>query len=179
MEIESAFDFGTAFDWNFSLRPYVIASFMGKYSDQNANGTWSRMQNISKWYVSWGLTFDHPEWDLRAKLHLNTQTEQTVSSAYVARGWTKSVFGFEKSLYSFENTGKITLVGEIDNLFNRDYFIYRNTTESLYRMPGRSFYLGVKYEYQRGSPRRRPCLFSKRAFRFRLSGLSSRRLFSR
>jgi vitamin B12 transporter len=148
IEFEGRFDVGKALDLDYSLRPYVIATYMGKYRDQDSNGRWTRMQNIPRWYLSWGVSFDYPKHDFQARLSLNTQTEQLASATVKTAGWTKGSLSFSKGLWKTGDKGSIRVFGQIDNMFDRDYFIYRNTTESEYRMPGRSFYLGVSYEYR-------------------------------
>ncbi|MEA3435479.1 MAG: TonB-dependent receptor [Thermodesulfobacteriota bacterium] len=47
-----------------------------------------------------------------------------------------------KKIVDTENFGDITLKAEIENLFDKDYEYVND-----YPMPGRSFFLGLRYDY--------------------------------
>ncbi len=47
-----------------------------------------------------------------------------------------------KRLFSFEKYGKVSLKGEVGNLFNKDYALVQG-----YPCPGRTFYLGLNYTF--------------------------------
>ena len=47
-----------------------------------------------------------------------------------------------QTLYKWDNAGALSLKGEIRNLFNAKHEMLMD-----YRMPGRSFWIGLRYDY--------------------------------
>jgi vitamin B12 transporter len=57
-------------------------------------------------------------------------------------GFTVANLTLSKKLIDFKKYGGISLKGEIQNLFDEDYHYAKG-----YPMPGRSFYLGMRYDF--------------------------------
>jgi Outer membrane cobalamin receptor protein len=47
-----------------------------------------------------------------------------------------------KTIHNWEDIGTLSVKGEVRNMFDEDY-----ETIYAYPMPGRSFYVGLQYEY--------------------------------
>ncbi|MDY7039136.1 MAG: TonB-dependent receptor, partial [Thermodesulfobacteriota bacterium] len=60
----------------------------------------------------------------------------------VKGGFTVANFTISKRILDFKEFGGLTLKGKIQNLFDKDYEYVKG-----YPMPGRSFFLGLKYDF--------------------------------
>jgi len=57
-------------------------------------------------------------------------------------GFTVANFTISKKILDFDNYGAVTLKGRILNLFDKDYEYIKG-----YPMPGRNFFIGMRYDY--------------------------------
>jgi vitamin B12 transporter len=148
LEFQAGYDLGDAFGWPFMLRPYVSLTHLFKYDDPDG----VKLNNIAEQDISAGIGFHHPDIGLTADLRVvyfgrQWQTDWTTGSPTygqkVRTGGDATVdFFVSKTLRSWEKYGTLSLTGEIRNLFDVDYALYKD-----YPMPGRSFYLGLRYEF--------------------------------
>ncbi|MBQ4132605.1 MAG: TonB-dependent receptor [Desulfovibrionaceae bacterium] len=150
LEVQADYDLGELFDWPFMLRPYLNMTTLFKYEDENG----SHLENVSRHDIAYGLGFEHPDWGMTADLRFTYYGRQKQTDFGTAAGaWmdggpvsvgpsTVVDLFVSKSIYSFENAGTLKLKGEIRNMFDEDY-----QTIFAYPMPGRSFYLGMEYEF--------------------------------
>jgi vitamin B12 transporter len=97
------------------------------------------------------VSFYHPDYELAANLSFTTVDDQTVedweSGAFptpevTLPGYTMADLTITKQIVSFSDYGNLTLRGEINNLFDENY-----QTVKGYPMPGRQFFIGLKYQY--------------------------------
>ena len=145
LEGSLSLDLGEFYDWDFMLRPYLNFTRLFEYRDAEGE----RLQNTRELTASFGLNFSHPDWGLDADLrftYLGFQHEQNFSANYPypeVRTGNKLVGDFFVSKTVYENDwGKFSVKGEIRNFTNENY-AYRYD----YPMPGRSFYVGVRYDF--------------------------------
>ncbi|MBD5553353.1 MAG: TonB-dependent receptor [Desulfovibrio sp.] len=146
LEGSLSFDLGEFYDWEFMLRPYLNFTKLFQYSDADGE----RLMNTRELTASFGLNFNHPDWDLDADLrftYLGFQHEYNFSAPYPypeVRTGDKLIgdFFISKTVYETEDWGKLSVKGEIRNFTNENY-AYRYD----YPMPGRSFYVGVRYDF--------------------------------
>lgn len=146
LEGNLSFDLGEFYDWEFTLRPYLNFTKLFDYKD--ADGEY--LKNTRELTASFGLNFNYPAWGLDTDLrftYLGYQHENNFSASYPypeVRTGDKLVgdFFISKTVYEKEDWGKFSLKGEVRNFTNENY-AYRYD----YPMPGRSFYIGVRYDY--------------------------------
>lgn len=147
LEGRARLDLGELFDWDFTLAPWFYVTALLDYTDPDGQ----RLYNTRCLTASWGLDFDYPDIDLSASLkfnYLGHQKEMIFGDNYqrLPDKWTggKTVADFflSKGVHDFEDGGKLSIKAEIRNLFNENY-AYRFD----YPMPGRSFYVGLRYDY--------------------------------
>lgn len=146
LEGSLSLDLGELYDWEFTLRPYLQFTKLFEYKDAEGE----RLQNTREMTASFGLGFDHPDWGLDADLrftYLGYQHEQDFSADYPypeVRTGNKLVgdFFISKTVYESDDFGKLAVKGEIRNFTNENY-AYRHD----YPMPGRSFYVGIRYDF--------------------------------
>ena len=141
-------DLGEVFDWPLEVRPYVSLVYLTKYQDEETN---QDLLYTSDTHLSYGLTLSDPEAGLNANLNLAYVGDQKIEDwesglwptpVINKSGFTVANLTIEKQLLDFEKLGKLTLKGEVENLFNKDYEYVKG-----YPMPGRSFFLGLRYDF--------------------------------
>jgi len=149
-EGELSYDIGTLFDWDFQLKPYAgfvrLTEYKNKETDENLKYT-------SDWNVSYGITLSDYN-GLTANLNIAYVGKQDIDDWRNAGPptWTAPVvekgsfnvanLTISKKIIVTENLGDLTLKAEIENLFDKDYEYVND-----YPMPGRSFFLGLRYDY--------------------------------
>ena len=149
-EGELSYDIGTLFDWDFQLKPYANFVRLTKYEDKETD---EDLKYISDWNVSYGITLSDYN-GLSANLNIAYVGKQDIDDwrnagppTWIAPVIEKGSFSvanltISKKIVDTENFGDITLKAEIENLFDKDYEYVND-----YPMPGRSFFLGLKYDY--------------------------------
>lgn len=146
IEGQASFDLGEFFDWDFMVRPYLNFTRLFNYNDDNGN----RLKNVRDLIASFGLNFNYLDWGLEMDMrfsYLGYQNEYDFNSSYPyreVRTGNKTVgdFFISKTICDFEEGGKLSLKGEVRNFTNENY-AYRYD----YPMPGRSFYIGIRYDF--------------------------------
>lgn len=145
LEGEISFDFGDFFDWDFALRPYFNFTKMFNYMDDDGE----RLPLVRDFVAGYGVNFNYPEWgtDVDVRLNYLGYQKEPVFSGMTSEdkrtgGKTTMDIFLAQKIYEFENGGKFTLKAEVRNLTNENY-AYRYD----YPMPGRSFYVGVRYDF--------------------------------
>lgn len=147
LEGEISLDLGDFFEWDFELRPYFNFTKMFNYNDDNG----SRLPMVRDFVAGYGISFNHPEWGTSIDVRLNylgyqkepvfDNTTFTSEDKRTGGKTTLDIFLAQK-IYEFEDGGKFTLKAEARNLANENY-AYRYG----YPLPGRSFYVGVRYDF--------------------------------
>jgi vitamin B12 transporter len=148
IEGEINFDLGTFNDWDFVLRPYVRFTYLTEFEDEDEN---RNLYYTPDWTASYGITFsdwnglsatfnvvytgdqsveDYENWNYVDPVEIVTLGSSTVASLTLT-----------KTLLSSARWGKLTLKGDITNLFNSDYEYVKG-----YPMPGRSYFMGLRYD---------------------------------
>lgn len=150
IEAQASFDIGDFFDWSFMVRPYANLTHL--FDFEGADG--KDLQRVRRTMLAYGVNYSDMDIGLTADLrftYLGHQYEGDYSGSYMSPtyGQIKKTGGntlvdlfLTKTLYEWEEMGKLTLKGEIRNIFDEDYSMALG-----YPMPGRSFYLGLRYDY--------------------------------
>lgn len=146
LEGQLSLDLGEFFEWDFVLRPYFNFTRLFNYNTDEGE----RLYNVRDFVGSFGVNFNEPEWgldvDVRAN-YIGYQKEQiwennaNKGDRRTGGKTTMDLFA-SQTVYDFEDGGKLSLKGEIRNLTNENY-AYRYD----YPMPGRSFYIGIRYDF--------------------------------
>jgi vitamin B12 transporter len=148
LEGEVGTDLGASFEWPFEFRPYVRFTYMTNYKDDT---TGEKLKYTPDWYAAFGLTGAHAKCGFYANLNFVYSGEQQVedweSGQYPApvvtqSGYLTADLNLSQRLFASKQYGGLTVRGGILNLFNQDYVSVKG-----YPMPGRSFYLGLRYDY--------------------------------
>ena len=143
-EGELSYDIGTLFDWDFQLKPYAGFVRLTNYKDKETD---ENLKYTSDWNVSYGITLSDYN-GLSANLNIAYVGKQDTDDwRYYAPVIEKGSFNvanltIAKKIVDTENFGDLTLKAEIENLFDKEYEYIND-----YPMPGRSFFLGIRYDY--------------------------------
>jgi vitamin B12 transporter len=152
-------DLGKAFKKSWSLAPYVSFTWLETRKNKDS-GQWFRtydgitkkvLPNTPEWMVSYGIDYAHPGYKIKSRLNANYYGERytnnygaTRPSGYFKKGGgTVTNLSLEKELVDLSGPlGTLTLRTEIINLFDTANEMYWG-----YPGPGRSFYVGLRYDY--------------------------------
>jgi vitamin B12 transporter len=150
IEGELNVDLGAINDWDFVLRPYVRFTYLTKYEDE---ATGENLKYTPDLTAATGIVFSTGV-DLTATFNVAYISETTVDDfenwnffvdpqpeVVTLDSATVASLTITKTLLSSDRYGKLSLKGDITNLFNADYDYVKG-----YPMPGRSFYLGLRYD---------------------------------
>lgn len=146
VECEFSCDIGGFFEWNFEVKPYFNCTYLAKYRD---NETGLDLKYTSDLQVSYGITISDSK-GLSANLNLAYTGKQKVddweSGAWPApvvekSGFTLANFTISKKILDYGKYGRCSIRGEIQNLLDKDYEYVKG-----YPMPGRSFFIGLRYD---------------------------------
>lgn len=150
IEGDVSYDLGSLFSWDFQVKPYVSFTYLTKYKDKEAN---EDLKYTSDLHLSYGITVSGFD-GFSANLNLaytgkqriddwkNAGPPTWVAPIIVKGSFTVANFTIAKKILSTEKYGGITLRGEIQNLFGKDYEYVND-----YPMPGRTFFLGLRYDF--------------------------------
>jgi vitamin B12 transporter len=147
-EGEAGVDLGARFEWPWELRPYFRFTYLTKYQDDQ---TGKKLLYTPDWTGAIGLTAAHSKCGFYGNLNFSYGGEQRVedweSGAYptpivTLSGYVTADLTLSQRLFASMQYGGLTIKGGILNLFNQEY-----ATVKGYPMPGRSFYLGLRYDY--------------------------------
>ncbi|MCB2148447.1 MAG: TonB-dependent receptor [Deltaproteobacteria bacterium] len=148
IEGEFSIDLGALNNWDFQLRPYVRFTYLTQYED---DATGEDLKYTPDWNASYGIGFSDGT-GLAATFNVAYIGEQLVED-WENQIWpndpevvtlgssTIASLTITKTLLSSDRWGKLSLKGDITNLFNEDYAYVKG-----YPMPGRSYYLGLRYD---------------------------------
>jgi vitamin B12 transporter len=159
IEAQAGYDIGEAFAWPFMLRPYVNLTHLLEHRGQDANRVYRDVPNVSDTTLAYGVQFKHPDVglnvDLRATYYGYRKAEQFSAARYpvyydpsfkipVKRAGGETIVDLfaTQTLYKWDGVGALSLKGEIRNIFNAKHEMVLD-----YRMPGRSFWIGLRYDY--------------------------------
>ncbi len=140
-----SYDVGSLFDWDYQIKPYIHFTHLTKYKDKEAD---EDLKYTSDLHVSYGITVSDLD-GFSANLNLIYTGQQKITDyeggtyATLTKGcFNIANFTISKKILDYEKYGGITLKGEIQNLFDKDYEYVQG-----YPMPGRIFFLGLRYDF--------------------------------
>lgn len=146
-ELDLSYDIGAPMGWNWEVRPFLGATLLTQYEDET---TGEDLQYISGTTLSGGVTVDNGQGGF-CRLNVTYTGEQDVQD------WESGIYPTPvveldsftvadlTAAYRFlesEKYGAFTLRGELRNIFDEEY-VYVNG----YPMPGRNFFLGLRWDY--------------------------------
>ena len=140
-----SYDIGSLFSWDYQVKPYVNFTYLTKYKDKKAD---EDLKYTSDLHVSYGITVSDFD-GFSANLNLYYTGKQSITDyegatyATITQGsFTFANLTISKRIFDFKNYGGITLKSEIQNLFDKDCEHVQG-----YPMPGRTFFLGLRYDF--------------------------------
>lgn len=140
-----SFDMGSLFSWDYQVKPYVSVIYLPTYEDKETD---EDLKYTSEYNVSYGITVSDFS-GLSANLNLAYTGKQDITDyeggtykTITKGGFTVANLTISKKILNIKKYGGITLKGEIQNLFDKDYEYIQG-----YPMPGRNFFLGMRYDY--------------------------------
>lgn len=142
IELNAGYDLGELFDAPFQLRPYVMMTHLFTYDDPDGNA----IQYVSNNDISYGINFNHPNWGLDIDLrvvyfgHQHVDDWSAGGDVKIGGDTTADIY-LTKSLYTDERN-TVSIKAEVRNIFDQYYEVVKN-----YPMPGRSFYVGFKWDF--------------------------------
>lgn len=145
-EGEISYDFGALFSWDVQVKPYLSFTYLTEYEDEE---TGEDLQYTPDLTASYGLTISQSD-DFSANLNFAYFGEQDIEiwqgmtsiGSATKGGFTVANFTISKKILQTEKFGGLTLNGEIQNIFDKDYEYIDG-----FPMIGRSFFLGLRYDY--------------------------------
>ena len=139
------YDIGSLFSWDYQVKPYVSLTYLAKYKDKEAN---EDLLYTSDLHVSYGITVSDLD-GFSANLNLAYTGKQNITDyeggtyATITKGsFTVTNLTVSKRILDAGRYGSVTLKGEIQNLFDKDYEYAQG-----YPMQGRIFFLGLRYDF--------------------------------
>lgn len=146
-ELETSYDIGEPMNWAWELRPYLNATFLTDYEDEETN---EDLKYVSDTNLSAGLvTSDGNGTFCRFNVvYYSSQTVQDYESGiyptpdYDLDSITVADLTGAWKFLENEQYGSFTVRAEIQNLFDKDYAFVKG-----YPMPGINFYLGLRWDY--------------------------------
>lgn len=146
LEGELSGDIGQFLDLDFEIKPYLSIVYLTKYKDEETD---EDLRYVSDKTISHGITISDTE-GFSATLDFTYTGKQRIDDwesgwppPVITKGdFTVANFSIAKKILDFSKLGKVTLKGEIRNLFDKDYSYVKG-----YPMPGRSFFLSFRYDF--------------------------------
>ena len=156
-EGNASYDFGEAFGWPVKVRPYV--NFTALTERWAADGaSWGRAYGnrvplVNDLELGYGLNFAYPEIGFEADLRFTYigrryeaffhPIDWMAPGIYTRGGGTTIADLFlRQKIYSSEKAGTFSAYGELRNMFNERYHLIKG-----YPQAGRSFFVGLRYDY--------------------------------
>ncbi|MDR0828328.1 MAG: TonB-dependent receptor [Desulfovibrio sp.] len=148
IELDASYDVGELFDLPFAVKPYVNLTHLFKYDDPDGE----KVMFVSATNMTYGINFNHPDWGLDVDLRFNYMGRQKITETkwpsptngqpkYFGGDTTADLY-VSKVIHKWDDYGTLSVKGEIRNIFDHDY-----AAIDYYPMPGRSFYIGLRYDY--------------------------------
>ncbi len=145
IEGEISFDMGTFFDLDYSIKPYTNFVYLTKYEDEE---TGEDLMYTPEFHLTYGISISDLT-GFSANLNITHTSEQDITdyqygtySKIEKDEFTIANLTISKKIVDINDYGSMTLKGEIQNLFNRDYEYVQG-----YPMPGRTFFMSLMYEF--------------------------------
>ena len=146
-EGDFSFDIGTFLNLDFEIKPYANFVYLTEFEDDETD---KDLLYTSKLNASYGITVSDLK-GLSANLNFAYTGHQKImdfesgnwpAPVIEKGGFTVASLTVSKKILDFEKFGNVTLKGEIKNLLDREYEYVQG-----YPMPGRSFFIGLRYDY--------------------------------
>ena len=139
-------DIGEFFGWDFEVRPFAGFTFLTEYKDRDTKDDLLYTHDIT---ASYGIAVSDFK-GFHARLNFAYYGEKTITdfesgfpySDIKAKAFTVADFTVSKKIFTFAKKSSLTLDAAVNNLFDKEYEFVKG-----FPMPGRSFYLGMKYEF--------------------------------
>jgi len=152
-EGNASYDLGEAFDWPVRVRPYVnFTALTDRSRSKSADAFGNRIPLVSDLEMGYGLNFAYPsvgfEADLRftyvGRRYEQDWNDKSPTYGQIVREGGKMVADLflRQKIYSSDKAGTVSIFGEIRNMFNERYALIKE-----YPQPGRSFFVGLRYDY--------------------------------
>lgn len=138
------FDLGALFDWTYELAPYASFTHLIEYKNDE---TGEDLYYNPDWKASFGLRFARRDIGFVSKLNFAYFNEWLITDYQGTGenslgGYTVADLTISKTLFSLQKYGDVSIKADVRNLFNEDYELMQG-----YPLPGRTFFVGLKYEY--------------------------------
>jgi vitamin B12 transporter len=138
-------DIGSLLGWtSYQLTPHTSFTWLTEYTD---DGNDQDLQYTPEWTAAYGIRFSNEGMGFSSNLNFSHISEQDITD-YEGTGdstlkaYTVADLSLNKKLLSFKKYGDLSIKAEVRNLFDESYAAVQG-----YTMPGRSFYVGLKYLY--------------------------------
>ena len=147
VETELSCDLGAALDWGVEFRPYLNIVYLTEYEDDETDEDLLYTEDMN---LAWGVVYADAK-GLSVDLNFAYTGEKQVEdwenwsdpvNIIDCGGFTVANLSIQKQLMDFDRFGGVTLTAEVLNLLDKDY-AYVNG----YPMPGRNFFVGLRYDY--------------------------------
>jgi vitamin B12 transporter len=144
-EMELSYDVGLLMQWDWEVRPYVGLTWLTEYEDDE---TGEDLQYISATNYSAGLAVAGDGISCRLNMaYTGSQDVTDYESGWPYQDVNLASFTVVDLFTSFrlienEQLGTLTLRNELRNMFDKEYAFVKG-----YPMPGRSFYMGLRWDY--------------------------------
>ena len=144
-EGEFSYDFGPLLGWDIEVKPYANFVYLTEYKDEEEN---EDLMDRSDLTGAYGISIsDYDGFSTRLNFAYTGEKdvkdyESGSRKRITADDFTVADFMISKRILKTERYGGITLRGEINNLFDKDYEYCQG-----YPMPGRSFFISMRYDY--------------------------------
>ncbi|MCK5349476.1 MAG: TonB-dependent receptor, partial [Desulfobacula sp.] len=141
-----SFDIGDYFGWSFEIKPYAGFTYLTQFEDRVTNKDLLETSDLN---ASYGVSLSNFN-GFSTRLNFTYIGEKTITDYesgwpyqdIKVQGFTVADLTMTKVLFSTQKKGSLTLDAGINNLFNEKYEYVKG-----YPMPGRNFYLGLKYNF--------------------------------
>ena len=152
-EGNASYDIGEAFDWPVKVRPYVNFTALTERSRSKRDDTFHyRIPLVNDLEIGYGLNFAYPDIGFEADLRLTyigrgyeqDWNDKSATYGQVVRSDGKTIADLflRQKVFSSEKAGTFSVYGEIRNITNERYSPIKD-----YMQPGRSFFVGLRYDY--------------------------------
>jgi len=140
-----SYDLGTRFSWGCSVKPYASFVYLTKYKDKETDEDLEYTSDVN---MSYGIAVSDL-YGFSADLNFAYTGKQYITDFQYGTyqtieqdSFTVANFTICREIVNFNKYGGLTIKGEIRNLFEEDYEYVQG-----YPMPGRSFFVGLRYDY--------------------------------
>jgi vitamin B12 transporter len=148
LEWSLRWDMGRTFDWGFSLTAYSFGTYLpvAKYTKGPDENT--RMRKVPRFFISSGIDLELEEYGLWADLNFIYKSTQRGSNLTsdptlpdIQPSYVVSNIKIGKTIKEWDS-GAIKFQVEVDNIADTYYEVTAG-----YPLPGRTFYVGLRYDF--------------------------------